>query len=120
MYIIRNRIACFWVFFVLFSCSAQKFIISEELVYGNYKNSKQEINLTIKSDKTFLFKQELSKEFSIGSWELENEILILNCERPEYPIDYLTSYNLKVDTVYQLKIIDSDKIKFGNKLLKKQ
>ncbi len=120
MYITKNRFTCFWVFFVLFSCSTQKSIISEELVYGSYTNSKNKISLIIKSDKSFLFKQELLREFSIGSWKLENDVLILNCEHPKYSIDYLTSYTLKVDTVYRLKMMDSDKIRFSKKILKKK
>ncbi|WP_353098134.1 hypothetical protein [Empedobacter brevis] len=120
MYIIKNKFIAFLMSVTLFSCAAQSFVVSEKTIYGSYINAKQKVSLTVKPNKTFLLKQDLSREFCMGSWKLENEILVLYCEKPEYPTDYLTSYNLKTDTIYRFKLVNKDKLNFGNITLKKE
>lgn len=120
MYIIKNKCYSFLYFFLLVvSCTTSKELVDTNNIIGHYVNNSRKISLNIKTDNTFLLKQDLLREFCLGSWELKGNTLILNCKKPKYIIDFLTSYNIVTDTIYFCKVKAENKILYKNRILKK-
>jgi hypothetical protein len=118
---IRNNFIHFGIIlFALSSCNVKKnAVISESNIWGNYINHKEKIELIIKSDSTFIIKQDLKREVCQGSWRLENDTVYLLCSKPIYLSGYFTSYNLNIDAKYTCRYIRNDKLIFEGVKLKK-
>lgn len=107
----KKLIMVICLFFIIYSCSIKKNICGNYQYKGELNGFHREYKLLIReNDFILLYKSQDASPKCVGNWKISKDTLYLECKDVD-SITNMLSKGYMNQRVYQLKIINKDKLK---------